>query len=214
MNLEEVKQFLEQNKDDEQVKEYLQGLQSDKKVTVEEVQQLAQQDSDVKKWLDSEKDRHANKSLETWKNNNLESLVEDEVKKRNPQKDEKDIEIDKIKQQLADMEGQKTKESLRNSALKQATDKGIPHDVIDYLLGDDEESTLTNLSTFEKSMQQYVDSKVNERVKGSSYTPPASDDGNTKTFTPEELNEMSIEEVNAQWDTIKDSSTLEQISKN
>lgn len=38
-------------------------------------------DKDFKSFMDSEKDTHANKSLETWKINNLQTLINDEVLK-------------------------------------------------------------------------------------------------------------------------------------
>src|SRR5690606_40465389 len=57
------------------------------KITPEFIDQLAK-DEVFQKWLQSEKDRHFSKGLETWKENNLSSIVEEEIKKRYPEETE------------------------------------------------------------------------------------------------------------------------------
>jgi hypothetical protein len=58
MTLEEVKKYMEENKNSDEVKAYLQGL-----VNVEGVQTFFTQNEDGKRWLDSERDKHLNKGL-------------------------------------------------------------------------------------------------------------------------------------------------------
>ena len=204
MNLEEIKQYLEQNKDNEEVKQFVEGLQQDKPVDVQRIEQLSQEDESIKSWLDSQKDKHTSKSLETWKTNNLDKIVAEKLKELNPDKSPEQLELEQIKQQLADMENQKTRESLKNKALTVATEKDIPTSVIDFLIGQDEDSTVENLSTFETAMKSYVDNQVKARINDSSYTPPASDDNNKKTFTVEEIREMSEQEITENWDAVQD----------
>ena len=66
MTLEEAKQYMEENKGSDEVKAYLQGL-----VNAEGVQTFFTQNENGKRWLDSERDKHLNKGLDTWKANNL-----------------------------------------------------------------------------------------------------------------------------------------------
>lgn len=100
MNIEEIKQWIEQNKEDESVKQFVEGLQQDKPVDVQRIEQLAQEDDAIKSWLDSQKDKHSSKSLETWKANNLEKLINEKIKELNPDKSDEAIELEQIKQQL------------------------------------------------------------------------------------------------------------------
>lgn len=204
MNLEEIKQYLEQHKDDEQVKQFVEGLQVDKAVDVQRIEKLAQEDESIKSWLDSQKDKHSSKSLETWKQNNLDKIVQEKLQEINPSQTPEQIELQQIKAQLAEMEQAKTREALKNKALTIATEKQIPTNVIDFLLGTDEESTTANLETFEQSMKQYVNDQVKARINDSSYTPPTGDDNNKKAFTKEQVQAMSTEEINKNWNEIKD----------
>ncbi|MGX1687499.1 DUF4355 domain-containing protein, partial [Bacillus subtilis] len=81
MNLEDVKKFLEEQKDNEQVKQYLQGLQS---VSLEGVKQFVEADEDAKKWMQSEKDRFFSTSLNSWMESTFPQKLEEEIKKRYP----------------------------------------------------------------------------------------------------------------------------------
>lgn len=69
------------NKESEKVQAYLQGL-----LSVEGVQQFLQDNKEAKSWLDSTVDKRTTKSIETWKSNHLEQLIEEEVKARFPDK--------------------------------------------------------------------------------------------------------------------------------
>ncbi|MEI5909409.1 DUF4355 domain-containing protein, partial [Bacillus spongiae] len=144
MNLEEVKKFLEENKGKADVKSILIGyLQGD--LTVEEAQKMVSESTTLKSLVDSEKDKHFAKSLDTWKSNNLQGEIDKEIKKRFPEKDEKDVELEKIKAQLEKMESEKKREELRNEAIKVANEKKLPLDLVDFMLGENQETTNTNL---------------------------------------------------------------------
>ncbi|MGM9987226.1 MAG: DUF4355 domain-containing protein, partial [Bacillaceae bacterium] len=64
---------------------------------------------------------------------------------------------------------------VKGMAVKVASEKQIPIDIIDYFVTDDEEKTLENLKTFETVMDSYVRKQVDERLKGS-YAPPSNVD--------------------------------------
>lgn len=177
MDLNAVKQFIEQNQGNDDVKAYLQGLNP---LTVDGVQKYLTENQDAKKWFDSERDKHFSKGLETWKTNNLSKLIDDEVKKRFPDKDPKDAELEKIKVQLAQMEAEKVREKLTNVAIKTATEKKIPVSVVDFLIGEDEDSTFKNLAKFEEIMNPYVQEAVEERMKKGAYTPPKNNNDNNQ----------------------------------
>ncbi len=169
MNFEEVKAFLESTEGKtKEVNEYLEQLAP---LTVARIEDFVST-SDGKSWLDSAKDKHLQKGLETWKMNNLESLLDAEVKKRFPEKDPKDIEMEKLKNEIAQMKQSREKEILTNKAMKLANEKGLPIDLVGFFIGADEESTVSNLKALEDTFNISVQKGLEERLKTNSYTPP------------------------------------------
>ena len=130
-------------------------------------------DKDFKSFVDSLKDQHLNKGLETWKTNHLQSLIDEKIKELYPEDDPKDTELVKLKQEMENMKKEKIKEQLTNKALKTATEKGLPTDLVDYFIGQDEETTNKNLETLEKVFTDKLETTVKERLKDNSYTPPS-----------------------------------------
>jgi len=158
-------------------------------VSLETIKAFADSDKDAKSWLDSIKDQHLNKGLETWKTNNLESLLDAEIKKRFPEKDDKDIELEQIKAKLAQMEAEKTREQLTNRAIKIANEKKLPLDLVDLCVTGEEQSTVDNLAKLEDVFSKHLQTEVENRLKGGSYTPP---DGKPQTsFTLEQIKNMT-----------------------
>lgn len=100
--------------------------------------------------MDSEKDKYNSKALDTWKDNNLQSLIDEKIKELYPEDDPKDLELKKLQQEMENMKKETFKKELTNKALKIATEKGLPTDLVDYFIGQDEEATNKNLETLEK----------------------------------------------------------------
>lgn len=119
----------------------------------------------VKSELDSEKDKHHGTALETWKANNLNTLVEDELKKRNPDKSPAELELEKLRKQFEDSENARNREALKNKALEVASEKGLPKGVLDFFIGDNEENTLANLTTFEQEIKTAIQAGVDAKFK-------------------------------------------------
>lgn len=170
MNLEEIKAFLESPEGKaSEITAYLQGLNP---ITVARVQSFTET-PEGKSWMDSVKDKHLQKGLETWKTNNLEALLETEIKKRFPEKDPKDLEMERLKHEIEQMKSAKDKEALTNKAIKLAGDKGLPLDLVGFFVGADEDSTTSNLKTFEDTYNSSVQHALEARLKTDGYTPPA-----------------------------------------
>ncbi|MEV9639484.1 DUF4355 domain-containing protein [Mammaliicoccus sciuri] len=125
----------------------------------------------IKSELDSEKDKHHGTALETWKANNLESLVEEELKKRNPDKSPAELELEKLRKQFEDSEKARTREALKNKALEVASEKGLPKGVLDFFIADNEENTLANLSTLEQEVQAAIQAGVDAKFKANGRNP-------------------------------------------
>lgn len=174
MNFEEVKAFLESEEGKtSEVTNYLQGLFP---VTVASVENFVST-PDGKSWLDSVKDKHLQKGLETWKANNMQSLLDAEIKKRFPEQDPKDLEMDKLKNEIEQMKLSKEKEILTNKAMKLASEKGLPLDLVGFFIGADEDSTNANLKALEATYNASVQKGLEARLKTDGYTPPAGGEG-------------------------------------
>ncbi|KHO39085.1 hypothetical protein OR62_07795 [Clostridium tetani] len=130
-------------------------------------------DKDFKSYIDSLKDTHLSKGLETWKQNNLQNLIDEKIKELYPEEDPKDNELVKLKQEMENMKKEKIKEQLTNKALKKMTDEGLPTDLVDFLVGVDEDSTVKNIDLFKEKFTDKLETTVKERLKDSSYTPPS-----------------------------------------
>lgn len=175
MEFKDVKQFIEDNKSTEEVRVYLESIS----------------------------DKHANTALETWKKNNLDNLVADKIRERYPEEDERDITIKELQSKFEDLEREKTREILRNVALKEAASKGLPVDLVEYFIGNDEALTLENLGKFEKVFNEAKEASGKSRLKDEAYTPPKSDSKQAITaesfssMTNEERSKLTEDEINS-----------------
>lgn len=198
MNLEQVKQFIEDNKTNEELQSYLQGLNP---LSVEGIERFIQSNKEAKSWFDSTVDKRSAKSLETWKANHLETLITEEIKKRFPAKDEKEIEVERLRAEVENMKLEKQRERLTSQAIKIASEKKLPLSLVDFFIGADEATTTANLHALEQSFQLAVQQQVEQRLKGEGYTPPTDSTG--KSLTLDAIKGMSPEEINKNWDQVK-----------
>lgn len=196
-NFGEVQEYLKANNvDGNEVKTYLDSLKVEVQPTLEVFKGLANTNVDFKSYMDSEKDKHSAKNMETWKTNNLNKLVDDEVTKRFPKADPKDVEFAKYKSDqekanaetkamIAKMQADSTHKDLANKALQFASEKKLPADLIGYFIGADQETTDKNLEKLMATMAKHDEAIKTEFAKTNSYTPP-DDKGTAATLTEKE----------------------------
>jgi polyhydroxyalkanoate synthesis regulator phasin len=173
MNLEEIKQFLSENKDQDDVKAYLGELSA---VSTDKVKGFLDTE-EGKRLIQPRLDQNFNKGLETWKSNNLESIIEEEVKKRNPDKTPEQKKIEELEKKIQDAENARVRGELVNKAFKVADEKSLPKDVIDFFIGEDEEKTLENLTKFEQSYSAALQKAVDEKFKAGGRQVPGGEKG-------------------------------------
>jgi len=171
-NFEEVQKYITDNMEkDEKVKNYVGGF-----VTPDRVNGFLESE-DGKKLLQPKLDSYHTKGLKTWQEKNLEGLVSAKVKELHPDADPKDIELNKMKTMLEQMQKDTLKKDLTNKALKTAQEKKLPTDLIDYFVGNDEETTNKNLEKLIATMAAHDEAIKLEFAKGNSYTPPGDGGG-------------------------------------
>ena len=172
MNLEEVKSFF--NSEDgkkEDVISYIQGF-----ITPDRVNKFMETE-DGKKLIQPKLDQFFTKGLDTWKTNNLQKLIDDALAKANPQETPEQKQIRELTERLNKKEADEKKQTLINKAILKSDEKKLPKELVEYFLGQDEDSTYKNLETLEKVFTTHVNSIVEEKLK-SGYRPPK-DGGST-----------------------------------
>ncbi|HDZ5993778.1 TPA: DUF4355 domain-containing protein [Staphylococcus aureus] len=163
MNIEEVKSFFEEHKDDKEVKDYLKGL---KTVSVDDVKGFLDTE-EGKRFIQPELDRYHSKGLESWKEKNLENLIEKEVQKRNPEQSEEQKRISALEKELEKRDAEAKREKLRSNALGKAQELNLPTSLVDRFLGDSDEDTEQNLKALKETFDKYVQEGVESKFKSS-----------------------------------------------
>ena len=176
MDLQEVKTFIETNSQDSAVSEYLSEL---KKPTAEVVNSYLDSQEGAK-LLQPRLDSHFSKGLQTWKDNNLSKLIDEEVSKRNPGETPEQKEIRELKAQLESDRLEREREKLTNLAMKKAND---------------EDETNTNLESFNELFQNAVQSQVDAKFKNNGRE--------VKTFESGQNNSNNIAEIANQFNIRK-----------
>lgn len=189
----ELLKLIENIEDEGSIDEVLTQSDFAKSLTsLDSFKKLVSENSDFKSYLDSEKDKHYSKALETWKTNNLGKLVEAELLKHNPKLTPEQLKIQELEKKFADMEKAKARAEMVAKFKDVLTEKKIPSKMVDFLLADDEDVTNANITLFEESMKSFIDEGVKVRLGGSSYTPPAG--GQPTGITKEQFSKMGYKE--------------------
>src|SRR5690606_21288053 len=91
-----------------------------------DVTAAATANKDVRSELDSAKDTHHRTALETWKTNNLNALIDEEVKKRNPEETPEQKRIRELEEKIENGEKATKRAELKNKAMAYATEQKLP----------------------------------------------------------------------------------------
>jgi len=181
MTIEEAKKFIEDNKGNEELKAYIQGL-----ISVDGVQKFLTENEEGKRFLDSERDKHLSKGLDTWKSNNLQKEIDKRILELYPEETAEKRQLRELNVKIEKMESEKQREVLKNKALTIIADKKLPiNKIVDLLISEDEETTVSNIGRFEEIFGASVQSAVEERLKVSGYNAPNNNGQNTQ---PKDLN--------------------------
>ncbi|BDR64428.1 DUF4355 domain-containing protein [Clostridium tetani] len=109
-------------------------------------------------------------------------------------------EFEKEKRKFEEERKSFQKQQLELEVIKELTNKNLPTDFSKYLIAEDAETCMENIKTFETEFSDAIEKAVQERLKGG-YTPPKTE--TTKTYSMEDLKNMSVEEINKNWEQIK-----------
>lgn len=179
MTFEEFKNWIESNRDKPQAGRFLAAIEAATPDTAETI--LAPQLSAdiVNPWLDSKDafpvlqsrlDRAKNDALAKFREHELPKLQREyfdaEYAKKHPPTSEEAKAVAEMQRKIAEMEREKKLSDVRTKALKAASEKKIPADIIDLLSLDEEETTLARLDRFAEILTSSTNAMVEDRMKG------------------------------------------------
>ena len=138
-------------------------------------------------------DGKVTQGIDSFKKKGMQKLIEAEVLKRTGKNEtEEQKAIRELKEKLENMEKEKTRAQMISKYKDTLTEKKIPTKLIDFVLGEDDETTNANITLFENSMKEFIEKSVQDRLKGSSYTPPKNDGVVGKITWEEVLSDSSL----------------------
>lgn len=149
------------------------------------------------KWQQKMEEERNKVAEETRESERLEKMSAEERSKN---------ELEKLKKKLEEMQRNEARKDLTNSTLKEMSTRGIDADFLEFIMGEDADTTKSRLDTFEEKFNSMVNAKVEaiiaERFKGK--TPVTSTTTTSSSeFSVEDIKRMSPSEINRNWDKIK-----------
>ncbi|NFO29032.1 DUF4355 domain-containing protein [Clostridium botulinum] len=152
-------------------------------ITLEQFKNALENNLEVKGYYDSIVDKSVSKRLdkgiESWKTNNLENIIDEEINKRYPQKTEAEIKFEEQQKQLEQAIEEKRQLELQIKYQTIMAENNLPMEILDFVAGKDVETTISNIERFKSTTDTYITKKVQdgieERLRRNAYVPPSND---------------------------------------
>jgi hypothetical protein len=206
MDLKEVKLFLESNKDNAEVQAFIQELNP---LTIERVQAYLNNDEQGKKWHQSTTDAKITKAIETYKEKTLPNLIQQEREKiqqeLNPKETPEQKEVRQLRERQQAIEKELKRTAILNFATKEAVNRKLPVELIEKILGEDEDATIKNIDFLENVYKKAIQNEVAEIFKSTGIKPHQTQQNQGGFYTREQLKSMSQEEIMANLDKVNGS---------
>lgn len=157
-------------------------------ITIEQFKNALENNLECKGYFDSLCDKTVNtrldKGIESWKEQNLNNLIEEEINKRHPQKTEAEIKFEEQQKALEQAQAEKRQLELQIKYHDLMAENNLPMEILDFVAGKDVESTVKNIERFKSITDKFVieeaQKEINERLSAGAYTPPG---GGLNNFT-------------------------------
>lgn len=155
---------------------------------------------DVKKMIQSETDKIRTEYSKKLKQKDSE--LEKAKKEKMTDAERKEYELNQMKDDLTKREKELLDKEMSLKTIDLLKDNELPLEARDFVKGQDEESTKSNVEAFKDMFNQAVEMAVQNKFKLSGKHHKSGDD-NSKTYTQEMLKDMSAKEINDNWDKIQ-----------
>ena len=193
MNLEEVKKYLDENKESKEVIDFMKSIQQP--ITRDAVEAWCH-DGEGRSWLDRNCDIYATKAVNTarenaiakFKSEELPKLIDDAVKaKSNEGLTPDQMKIKELEEKMAKYEAEKAEALRLETNRNKLKESGLNTDLARFIKEDDD------IDFFKNLINDSVKTEVKQKLGHSSYKPPVVDN-NLNTITKEQFNKMGYKE--------------------
>ena len=194
MKLEDVKNFLKENAENEEVVDFMKSIQNP--ITRDTVEAWCKNDSDGKSWLDRCCDLYATKAVNTarenaiakFKENELPKIIDDAIKKESTKGLTPDqLKIKELEEKMAKYEAEKAEALRLETNRNKLKESGMNTDLAKYIKTDDD------IDFFKNLINNSVKTQIQQKLGESSYKIPANNN-NSNTITKEQFNKMGYKE--------------------
>lgn len=174
------------------------------KLTIDDYKKLVSENETIKGYNQSNIDSAISKAIashdEKFNKEKLPKILEEELKKRsNEGLTEDQIKLKELEEKLANIENEKIRMERVNKYTKTLTEKGLNPELIDFIMGEDDEIINQNIEKITNILNTNVESVVKDKLKASSYTPPTTNNpGQLGKITWEQVQE-NPQELYSQW---------------
>lgn len=178
MELEEIKQYLEENQESEDVQEYLSGFKSE--ITPDVVSNWLDTD-DGMAFIDPKFDKRISQAISTYKEGHykdeVETLVESELRRRTPKETEDQIRIRKVEKELEDQKQRTARAERSKVAIEYANKKDLKMgDLLGRFVGETDEQTRDNIDQMVDYQNLWKQQGVNKVMADHSIVPEGSNE--------------------------------------
>ena len=193
MNLEDIKKYLEENKENKEVIDFMKSIQQP--ITRDTVEAWCK-DGDGRSWLDRNCDIYATKAVNTARENaiakfkaeELPKLVDEAVKaKSNEGLTPEQMQLKELQAQLDAMKAEKEQALRLEENRNKLKESGLNTDLAKYIKED------SDIDFFKNLINDSVKAEVKNKLGHSSYKLPVVDN-NMNTITKEQFNKMGYKE--------------------
>lgn len=134
-------------------------------VGLEDFKNVLESNKEIKAYIQSSIDSGVGKGVASFKEKTLPRLIKEGVEKaKNINKTPEQIELEEIKQKLANMEAEKTKAEMSSKFTKVLSNKGLSTELLQFVLGTDEDTTNANIETLEKLINSSVTNGIKAKI--------------------------------------------------
>jgi hypothetical protein len=138
-------------------------------------------------------DSHFSKSLETWKANNLDKIVNERVEKLFPNETPQAKQMRELQAQIDAINAEKQQALMANVTTNLLVQENIPTTFAKFLQGADEAQTRANIADFKHEFTTALNGTVDSKFKQFSHQPQA-DTGNQNQAQAKDASKMSYQE--------------------
>ena len=176
--LEDETDVLDTLKEQEEIKGLIKPFDVNE-ITLEDFKKVITDNKEVKGYYTSEKDRAVSKGIETFKSNNLQKLIDEELKKKsNEGLSETEIQLKEVQAKVEALEKEKTISELKGKYTKSLVEKGLNAELIDFVFNEDEEIFNSNEDKINSIIENSINAKTNEILNNNEYIPPSNGGSN------------------------------------